>query len=224
MGISVGDSMLLCQPSRCRPPLDGHELLRRLVAVLCLERRDDRPQLHGGLFRLRVRRQLGEELLIFGVLLIALRWSWLLQRHRRQRWGRWWWWRAGSTAREHGVGCEEAARHVYRQLEDGSLAARRRAFYSRKRAGKRRRRGGKRRDGIHFTPTCAPTQQLAAPLQSCCCLQRHYSGREMRRVETTKRRGQSLTVGHAMSHAPSRRPRLPPAPLPVDRVWIGCAR
>jgi hypothetical protein len=29
-----------------------------------------------------------------------------------------------------------------------------------------------------------------------------------------------LTVGHAASHAPSRRPRSPP----VDKVWIGCAR
>jgi hypothetical protein len=60
---------------------------------------------------LRVRRQIGEELLIVGVgVLIALRRSWLLQRWR-WRWGRWWWWRASTTAREHGVGCDEAVRH-----------------------------------------------------------------------------------------------------------------
>jgi hypothetical protein len=37
MGIGAGGSMLLRQPSRCRPPLGGHELLRRLVAALRLE-------------------------------------------------------------------------------------------------------------------------------------------------------------------------------------------
>jgi hypothetical protein len=37
MGVGVGDSMVLRQPSRCRPPLGGHELLRRPVAALRLE-------------------------------------------------------------------------------------------------------------------------------------------------------------------------------------------
>jgi hypothetical protein len=78
---------------------------------------EDRPLLRGLLLRLRVHRQVGEELLIVGVLLlIALRRSWLLRRRRRWRWGRWWWWRAGTTAREHGVGRDEAARHVYRRF------------------------------------------------------------------------------------------------------------
>jgi hypothetical protein len=50
--------------------------LRHLVATPCLERREDRPLLRGGLLRLRVHRQVSEELLIVGVLLlIALRWS-----------------------------------------------------------------------------------------------------------------------------------------------------
>jgi hypothetical protein len=39
MGVSAGGSMVLRQPSRCRPPLGGHELLRRPVAALRLERR-----------------------------------------------------------------------------------------------------------------------------------------------------------------------------------------
>jgi hypothetical protein len=37
-----------------------------------------------------------------------------------------------------------------------------------------------------------------------------YSAWETRRVETMKRWGQSLTVGHVASHAPSRRPCSPP--------------
>jgi hypothetical protein len=41
MGASAGGSMLLHHPSHCRPPLDGHELLRRLVAALHLEQRED---------------------------------------------------------------------------------------------------------------------------------------------------------------------------------------
>jgi hypothetical protein len=77
MGVGVGGSMLLRQPSRCRPPLGGHELL---VAALRLERCEDRPLFRSGLLRLCVRRQLGEELLLVRVLLlIALRWSWLLR-------------------------------------------------------------------------------------------------------------------------------------------------
>jgi hypothetical protein len=47
---------------------------------------------------------------------------------------------------------------------------------------------GSGRHGIHFPPTRAPTRRLAALLQSCCRLQRHYSAQETRRVETTKRR------------------------------------
>jgi hypothetical protein len=38
MGIGVGGNMHLRQPSRCRPSLGGHELMRQLVAALCLER------------------------------------------------------------------------------------------------------------------------------------------------------------------------------------------
>jgi hypothetical protein len=45
---------------------------------------------------------------------------------------------------------------------------------------------GSSRDGIHFPPTRAPMRRLAAPLQSCCHLQRHYSAQEMRRVEMMK--------------------------------------
>jgi hypothetical protein len=39
MSVGVGGSMVLRQPSRCHPPLGGHELLRCPVAVLRLERR-----------------------------------------------------------------------------------------------------------------------------------------------------------------------------------------
>jgi hypothetical protein len=39
MGVGAGGSMVLCQPSRCRPPLGGYELLRRPVVVLRLEQR-----------------------------------------------------------------------------------------------------------------------------------------------------------------------------------------
>jgi hypothetical protein len=52
--------MVLCQPCRCRPPLGGHELLRRPVAALHLERRYDRSLFRGGLLCLCVYRQLGE--------------------------------------------------------------------------------------------------------------------------------------------------------------------
>jgi hypothetical protein len=41
-----------------------------------LEQHEDRPLLHGGLLRLCVHRQVDDELLVVGVLLlIALRWS-----------------------------------------------------------------------------------------------------------------------------------------------------
>jgi hypothetical protein len=44
--------------------------------ALHLERRYNRSLFRGGLLCLRVRRQLGEELLVIGVLLLlALRWS-----------------------------------------------------------------------------------------------------------------------------------------------------
>jgi hypothetical protein len=56
MGVGAGGNMLLCQPSRCRPPLSDHELLRRLVVVLHLEGSEDHPLLCGGLLRVRVRR------------------------------------------------------------------------------------------------------------------------------------------------------------------------
>jgi hypothetical protein len=113
VGIGAGGSMVLRQPCRCRPPLGGHELLRCPIAALRLKQRYDRSLFCGGLLRLRVRWQLGEELLVVGVLLLlALRWSWVLQqRWRRWRWGRWCWWRAGTASREHGVGCQETARH-----------------------------------------------------------------------------------------------------------------
>jgi hypothetical protein len=32
MGVGAGGSMVLRQPSRCRPPLGGHELLRQPIA------------------------------------------------------------------------------------------------------------------------------------------------------------------------------------------------
>jgi hypothetical protein len=52
--------------------------------VLLLERRYDRSLFCGGLLFLRVHRQLGEELLVVGVLLLlALRWCWILRRRRR---------------------------------------------------------------------------------------------------------------------------------------------
>jgi hypothetical protein len=54
VGIGVGSSMVLRQPCRCRPPLGGHELLRRPVAVLRLERRYDRSLFRGGLLHLVV--------------------------------------------------------------------------------------------------------------------------------------------------------------------------
>jgi hypothetical protein len=113
VGVGVGGSMVLRQPCHCRPPLGGHELLRRPVAALCLERRYDRSLFRGSLLRLRVLRQLGDELLIVGVLLLlALRRSWVLRRRRRWwRWGWWCWWRVGTASREHGVGCQETARH-----------------------------------------------------------------------------------------------------------------
>jgi hypothetical protein len=93
------------------PTLGGHELLRRPVTALRLARCQDRCLFHGDLLHLRVRRQQGEELLLVGVLLLAQWWSWLLRRRRWWRWGRWWWWRAGTASREHGIGCEAAARH-----------------------------------------------------------------------------------------------------------------
>jgi hypothetical protein len=37
VGVGAGGSMVLRQPCRCRPPLGGHELLRRPVAALRLE-------------------------------------------------------------------------------------------------------------------------------------------------------------------------------------------
>jgi hypothetical protein len=37
VGVGVGGSMVLRQPCRYRPPLDGHELLRHPIAALCLE-------------------------------------------------------------------------------------------------------------------------------------------------------------------------------------------
>jgi hypothetical protein len=75
VGIGAGGSMVLRQPCRCCPPLGGHELLRRPVAPLHLELRYDRSLFCGGLLCLRFCRQLGEELLIVGVLLLlALRW------------------------------------------------------------------------------------------------------------------------------------------------------
>jgi hypothetical protein len=49
MGIGAGGSMIVRQPSHCRPPLGGHELMRRLVAAPHLKRREDCPLLHGGL-------------------------------------------------------------------------------------------------------------------------------------------------------------------------------
>jgi hypothetical protein len=97
-------------------------------------------------------------------------------------------------------------------LEDVNLAARRRAIYSRKRTGKRRRRGGKRQDGFHFPPTRAPMRQLAASLQSCCRLQRHYSARETRRVETTKR----WVVADSGPRGESRA-----QPCPCSPLWTG---
>jgi hypothetical protein len=33
MGVGVGSSMLLCQPSRCSPPLGGHELREEAVVA-----------------------------------------------------------------------------------------------------------------------------------------------------------------------------------------------
>jgi hypothetical protein len=60
--------------------------------------------------------------------------------------------------------------------------------------------------GIHFPPTRAPTRQLAAPLQSYCCLQRHYWAREMSGDDEAS--VVPLTVGHAVSHAPSRHPQM----------------
>jgi hypothetical protein len=60
VGVGAGGSMVLRQPCRCRPPLGGHELLRRPVAALRLERRYDRSLFRGGLLRLCVHRQLGE--------------------------------------------------------------------------------------------------------------------------------------------------------------------
>jgi hypothetical protein len=84
VGVGAGGSMVLRQPSRCYPPLGGHELLRHPVAVLLLERRYDRSLFCGGLLCLRVHRQLGEELLVVGVLLLlALRRCWILRRRRR---------------------------------------------------------------------------------------------------------------------------------------------
>jgi hypothetical protein len=112
VGVGAGGSMVLRQPCRCRPPLGGHELLRRPVTTLRLERCYDRSLFCGGLLCLRVRRQLGEELLIVRVLLLLALWRcWILRLRRRWRWGRWCWWRAGTASREHGVGCQEAARH-----------------------------------------------------------------------------------------------------------------
>jgi hypothetical protein len=110
VGVGAGGSMVLRQPCRCRPPLGGHELLHRPVAALRLERRYNRSLFRGGLLHLRIRRQLGEELLVVEVLLLlALRRSWVLWR-RQRRW-RWGWWRVGTASREHGVGCQETARH-----------------------------------------------------------------------------------------------------------------
>jgi hypothetical protein len=37
VGVGAGSSMVLRQPCRRRPPLGGHELLRRPVTVLRLE-------------------------------------------------------------------------------------------------------------------------------------------------------------------------------------------
>jgi hypothetical protein len=55
-----------------------------------------------------------------------------------------------------------------------------------------------------------------------------YSAWEARRVETMKRWGQSLTVGHVACHAPSRRPgggppppRRPGPPPPPPPRWTG---
>jgi hypothetical protein len=104
--------MVLYQPCRYHPPLGSHELLRRSVVALHLERCYDRSLFHDGLLRLCVRRQLDEELLVIGVLLLlALRRCWVLRQRRRWRWGRWCWWRIETASREHGVGCQEAARH-----------------------------------------------------------------------------------------------------------------
>jgi hypothetical protein len=60
VGVSAGGNMVLRQPCSCRPPLGGHELLRRPVAALHLERRYDRALFRGSLLHLRIRQQLGE--------------------------------------------------------------------------------------------------------------------------------------------------------------------
>jgi hypothetical protein len=56
VGVGAAGSMVLCQPCRYRPSLGGHELLRRPIAALRLERHYDCSLFRGGLLRLRVHQ------------------------------------------------------------------------------------------------------------------------------------------------------------------------
>jgi hypothetical protein len=80
--------------------------------------------------------------------------------------------------------------------------------------------GGRARVARIYASPCSEATARCAAGQSCrrCS----YSAREARRRTSGDDEASvvSLTVGHAASHAPSRRPR---SPLPSDRVWIGCA-
>jgi hypothetical protein len=107
----------------------------------------------------------------------------------------------------------------YQRLEDVSLVARHRAFYSRKLAGKRRRRGGKRREAARWhsfhvgacsdaMARCAAAKLLsfAAPLLDAG---NKASGDD-------EAAGHSLIVGHAWVTRLANPPHL-------DRVWIECS-
>jgi hypothetical protein len=97
--------MVFRQSCRRLHPLVMHELISRLIAASHLERRKQSSLLRNGLLCHHIIWQVGV------VILVCLRWHWLL-RQRRWRWGQWWW-RAAFAAREHGVGREAAARHFF---------------------------------------------------------------------------------------------------------------
>jgi hypothetical protein len=76
---------------------------------------------------------------------------------------------------------------------------------------------------IYASPCSDTTARCAALLRKAAAgAQCSYSAWEARRRVSGDDEPSmvSLTVGHAASHVPSWRPR---SPLPVDRVWIGCA-
>jgi hypothetical protein len=95
-------------------------------------------------------------------------------------WQRRWWWCAASTARQHGVRCDEAARHFGTTSGDCEPATvGRRGFYSRRWAGNDGETGDSGSEHVAHINTDACSEATAPCCHRCNCsllppVQRHY--------------------------------------------------